>query len=71
MWHVSGRGKLHTGFWRGNLRERDHLESVGVDGRIFKLILKKQNDFMSCNDIDKDRDMWSDTVHTITKLRIP
>jgi hypothetical protein len=35
-------GELHTGFWCGNLRERDHLEDLGVDRRlILKLILKK------------------------------
>ena len=27
-------GEVHTGFWWGNLRERDHLEdSGGIDGR--------------------------------------
>ena len=25
---------MYTGFWRGNLRERDHVEDPGVDGRI-------------------------------------
>ena len=25
-------GEAYTGFWRGNLRERDHLEDPGVDG---------------------------------------
>jgi len=34
--HVAlwGRGETCTGFWWGNLRERDHFEDPGVDGRI-------------------------------------
>jgi len=34
--------RRHTGFWWENLCERDHLEILGVDGRIIiKIILKK------------------------------
>ena len=36
--HVSmygGGGEGYTGFWWGNLRERDHLEDPGVDERIW------------------------------------
>ena len=29
-----GRGEVHTGFWWGNLRKRDHLEDPGVEERI-------------------------------------
>jgi len=29
-----GRGEVYTGFWWGNLRESDHLEDSGIDGRI-------------------------------------
>jgi hypothetical protein len=34
--HVArmGRGKVHTGFCWGNLRERDHLENLEINGRI-------------------------------------
>jgi len=34
-----------TGFWYGNPRERDHLEDVGVDGRIIlRWILRNYKD---------------------------
>ena len=31
---------MHTGFWWGNLRERDHLEDPGID-RILHWIFRK------------------------------
>jgi hypothetical protein len=34
--------EVHTGFWWGSLREGDHLEDPGVDGRIIlKWIFEK------------------------------
>ena len=39
-----GRTDVHTGFWWENLREEDHLEDPGVDGKIIvKWIMEKWN----------------------------
>jgi hypothetical protein len=29
-----GRREVYAGFWRGNLKDRDHLKDTGLDGRI-------------------------------------
>jgi len=40
-----GREEMHTGFWWGNLRERNHFEDLGLEGKIIlKLTLK-----IACN----------------------
>jgi len=42
MWQIWGRGEVRTGVWWVDLRDRDHLEGVGVGGRIIlKWIFKK------------------------------
>jgi len=42
MWHVWERCEVYTGFWWGNLRERDYMEDPGIDGRILlSWILRK------------------------------
>jgi hypothetical protein len=43
---------VHTRFWWGGLRERDHLEALGVDGRIIlKWVFKKW-----------DREAWTGLI---------
>jgi hypothetical protein len=36
MDHVEHTGEMrnNTGFWQGNLKERGHLEDLGIDGWI-------------------------------------
>jgi hypothetical protein len=41
MWHVWGRGEVPAGFRWESLRQRDHLEDIGVNRRIIlKWIIK-------------------------------
>jgi hypothetical protein len=41
-WSADGEGDACTGFLWGNLKERDHWEDPGVDGRIIlKMIYRK------------------------------
>jgi hypothetical protein len=50
---------VHKGFLWGNLRARDHLEVLGVDGRIIlKWIFKKWGGGIDLIDPAQDRDRW-------------
>jgi len=41
MYYIWETDEVHTGFWWGNLRGRDHLEDLDVDGRISRSGLGK------------------------------
>jgi hypothetical protein len=66
------RGEVHTGFWWGNLRKREHLEDPGVNGRkILRRIFRKLVGGMGWIDLAQDRDRWRALVNVVMNLRVP
>jgi hypothetical protein len=68
-----GRGEACTGFWWGNLRERDKLGDTGVDGRIILRWIFRIWDVEGMDGIElvQDRDSWWALVTAVMKLRVP
>jgi len=64
---------VYTGFWWGNLRDRDHLEDPIVDRRIIlKWILKKWEwGGRGCITLAQDRDRWRAIVNEVMNLQVP
>jgi len=66
------RVAMHTGFWWGNLRERDHLEYQGVERIIIlKCIFKKRDGDTDWIDLPQARDRWRTLVNVVMNLRVP
>jgi hypothetical protein len=56
----------------GNLRERDLLEDVGVDGKIiFKWIFKKWDGGIDWIEVARNRDTWRVLVDAVMNLWVP
>ena len=63
---------MHTGFWCGNLRERDQLEGIGVGGRIIlKWLFKRWDGGTDWSNLAQDRDRWQALVNEVTNFRVP
>ena len=63
---------MYTGIWWRNLRENEHLENNGVDGRIIlRRIFRKWDGGADWIVLAEDRDRWRALVSTVMNFRVP
>jgi hypothetical protein len=65
--HVLGRTEKRTGFWWAKIKERDHLEDLGIDGRIILKTGRKEIvwEGMNLTDIAQNKDEWRAPVKAV------
>jgi hypothetical protein len=64
--------EVHTGFWWGNLRTKEHLENPGTDERTsLKWIFKKWEWGMVWIDVSQDRDRRQALVYLVMNIQVP
>jgi hypothetical protein len=64
------RGGAHTGFWWGNVRERDHLEGLGVDGKIILKYNFNKQYAIAWTDLAGVRDRWRAPVNAVMNIQV-
>jgi sugar lactone lactonase YvrE len=62
--------QVHARYWWGNLREKDHVEDLGVGGRIwvFKKVRPGGMDWIR---LGQDRNRWWALVNVVLNLWVP
>jgi hypothetical protein len=71
VWHALGRRERHTGFWWGNLKERDNWEYLRVDGKVYKDLQRTQCQGIGWIDLAQYREKRRAVVNTAINFREP
>jgi hypothetical protein len=63
---------VYTGFWWGNLRERDFLEDLSIDGKIIlKWFFKRWDGGMDWNYLAQHKCRWQAPANALMNFLFP
>jgi hypothetical protein len=67
------RLEIHTEFWFGNIKRKNQMRDLGVDGRLLmKLILKERVcEGVAWIQVGQVRDQWRALVNTVMNFHVP
>ena len=65
------RGKVHTGFWRRNLRGKDHWQDMRRWKDNIKTGLQRVGGGTDWIDLAQDREKCREAVNAVMNLRLP
>jgi hypothetical protein len=69
---ITKTGKMRTGIWWGELKERDHLQDLGVDVKIvLNWNFKKWDEVVWIGLIWLRIETWPAVVNEVINLRVP
>ena len=72
MGHVWETREVHTGFWWGDLSERDHLEDLDINEDSIKMDLQEVEwGCTNWSDLAEDRDRCQALVNLVMNLLVP
>jgi len=72
LFSLWGREEACTGYWWGNLREKDHRGDPGADGKIILRWIFRKWDLggMDWIELAQDRDRWRALVNAVMNVRV-
>jgi hypothetical protein len=64
---------MYTNFWSENLKGRDQLEDIGIDGENNIRMDRREIEWKGVDwiHVAQDRNQWRTVVNTVMNLRIP
>jgi hypothetical protein len=67
-----GKEKCVQDFGGGNLKKRDYIEDLDIDGRILNWIVREiGRKHVEWIDLAQNRNKWRAVVNTVMKLQVP